>query len=103
MSNIKNITLFAIAVQELVEVSISAGVCCHYALSRDQAIAIRGELNDAVASLLERTGETYPWHSDVDVVFEAAHLALTRTLPASLAQLEPEDSASGLASAGSRP
>ncbi len=51
-------------------------------LTVDLKCEITEELNDRIARVLEVTGESYPWHSDVDVVFEAAHAAAAKALPA---------------------
>ncbi len=74
---------FAEALYDLCDTLTYVGAFTAYEadLTVDIKCDITEELNERVARLLNTVGKTYPWHSDVDVVFEAVHAAVAKALP----------------------
>ncbi len=73
---------FATALNRLCETCVFIGTLAHYEefITRDLLIDLTEELNTRTAEVLDSTGEMYPWHTDVDVVFEEVHEAAKTAL-----------------------
>ncbi len=70
------------ALHDLCETCIYIGCITHYEddLEANVLVDLTSELNERTAEVVSATGESYPWHSDVDVVFEAVHAAAATAL-----------------------
>lgn len=89
---------FANALHDLCDTCIFIGCITHYEdnVSPQLISELHHELNERTAEVLSCTGETYPWHSDVDEVFEAVHAAARKALQCSLKERrEAASSSSG--------
>ncbi len=91
-----SLSRFADAVYDLCDTTTFIGCLSHYQdnLSTQLRCDLSRELNDRIAALLEAVGED-PCRKDVDVVFEAAHEAVRKALPAMLQDYSATDSSSG--------